>query len=402
MLIKDRLRKLLPLSLWNKLIIFKVNVKSIKYYLLRVFPVKSNKIVIVNYEGKGFGDNGKYIAQELLKNSDKYEIVWLANKNVAENEFPKDIRVVEYGTNKAIYELVTAKIWIDNCRKTADVRKRKVQYYINTGHGGIPLKKVEKDAEDKLSYSYILKAKNDSKMLNLMTSNSKFRSKILKESYWYEGEVIECGSPKIEVLMLPNSDTIRKVKKHYKLDNEIQILLYAPTFRSENSLKYYDIDFVRLKRRLEKYFGGRWEILFRLHPNLSNQINEIRDKEAFIDATLYPDMQELLIASDVLVTDYSGTMFEYIYKNKPVFLYAKDIKSYDRGFYFDFSELPFPLATNNEELETIISNFNHDDYYSKVKEFKLKVGLIEQFGASKKIGAIIDEIIRGGKHNSLL
>ncbi|HHX70062.1 MAG TPA: hypothetical protein GX708_18690, partial [Gallicola sp.] len=76
MLIKDRLRKLLPLSLWNKLIIFKVNVKSIKYYLLRVFPVKSNKIVIVNYEGKGFGDNGKYIAQELLKNSDKYEIVW--------------------------------------------------------------------------------------------------------------------------------------------------------------------------------------------------------------------------------------------------------------------------------------------------------------------------------------
>lgn len=391
---KDRLRKILPNSIWNQLIRYKSTVKSIWYYIFRVFPINNNKIVISNYSGKGFGDNGKYIALELLNRDMKIDIIWLIKKDIDYN-FPIGIRAVEDNTISSIFELATAKIWIDNCRKRPEVRKRNGQYYINTGHGGIPLKKVEKDAEDNLSFEYILRAKNDSKMVDLMTSNAKFRTTILKNSYWYSGEVVECGSPKIEVLLNVDNAIIKKVRNYFNLNSNVKILLYAPTFRKSGSLEAYDIDFYKLKDSLENKFGGCWRILLRLHPNLSGMNDKLKYKESFIDATLYPDMQELLMSSDILITDYSGTMFEYLYIKNPVFLYANDIEKYDRGFYFKFSDLPFPLAAKNDELIEIIEKFDFELYKKKVDLFKKQVGLIEKFGASKTVVDIIENNCNG-------
>lgn len=89
---------------------FKGEIAKLLFYIFRLFPIKNNKIVIDNYAGKGFGDNGKYIALELLKRNDKnkYDIVWITKD--LESHFPKGIRVVPYISLKSIYEQATAKI----------------------------------------------------------------------------------------------------------------------------------------------------------------------------------------------------------------------------------------------------------------------------------------------------
>src|SRR6056297_1288278 len=86
----------------------------ILYYLFRVIPINEKKIVFSNYYGKGLGDNGKYIALEMLKRGDNYDIVWLIRRNVRES-FPTGIRTVQYNSIQAIFEMATAKVWVDNC-----------------------------------------------------------------------------------------------------------------------------------------------------------------------------------------------------------------------------------------------------------------------------------------------
>ena len=142
------------------------------FFIFRIFPIQRNKIVIDNYAGKGFGDNGKYIALELLRRKCDFDIVWLA-RNLKE-EFPDGIRLVSYASLKSIYEQATAKVWIDNLRKASYVRKRSGQYYIMTWHGGIGPKKIEKEAEDQLGEEYLQGAKNDSKMANLFLAEADF------------------------------------------------------------------------------------------------------------------------------------------------------------------------------------------------------------------------------------
>ena len=105
-----------------------------------------------------------------------------------------------------------------------------------------------------------------------------------------------------------------------------------------------------------------------------------------IDATRYHDMQELLCVCDLLITDYSSTMFDIAMIDKPCLLYATDVEKYDRGYYFRFDSLPFPLAKDMSELTHIISSFNKDAYREKIHEFLDKtVGMFEDGHASERI-----------------
>lgn len=375
------------------LIMLKAKIYSIPYYALRIFPIKNNKIVFSSFGGKGFGDNGKYITLEIINEKRNYDIVWLVN-DINDHSFPKEVRLVKNKTFKGVFELVTAKIWIDNCRKKANVRKRKEQYYINTGHGGIPLKKVEADAEESIGFYYINAAKNDSKMTNLLISHAKFRTYILKNKYWYDGEVFECGSPKIERLLLDNTKTIKKLKKRIGLSDDTNIILYAPTFRNNADLKIYEINFDLICKTIAETFGGQWILLFRLHPNISDLSMKDKLPENVINVTDYEDMQELLMSADILITDYSGIMFEKLYDHKKVFLYVPDHKIYERGYYFEFEDLPFPYAETEEELVKKIRNWSSKEYKEEVEEFSEKIGLMYEFGASKKIVNRIEKVIQ--------
>lgn len=370
--------------------------------LFRFFPIDSNKIVFCCYMGKGYGDNLKPICDELLnvENFD-FDIVWVLNKSNYNKDMPEGIRKVKYKSLRYLYELTTSKIWIDNSRKEFVPFKRKKQYYIQTWHAGLCLKKVEKDAELVLPKFYIRRAICDSKNADLFISNSSWETKLYNDSFWYNGRILEEGIPRNDILI--NSTKHIKIKQDiyikFNINPNKRILLYAPTFRNDFSLNAYNLDFNEFLTYLNKTTKAEWILLLKLHPNISEKSYELNIPKDSIDVSNYGDLYELMISSDMLITDYSSLMFDYGYLDKPLFLYASDVVDYlnDRGFYFDYYKLPFPVATNIEELISAYNKYNKTTYMNKIKKFYNNVGLKETGNSAKKIANIIIEECKNGK-----
>lgn len=379
---------------------FKGEIAKLLFYIFRLFPIKNNKIVIDNYAGKGFGDNGKYIALELLKRNDKnkYDIVWITKD--LESHFPKGIRVVPYISLKSIYEQATAKIWIDNLRKAYYIRKRKKQYYIMTWHGGIGPKKIEKEVEDILGKEYVNSAKHDSRMADLFLAESDFTYNKYRKFFWYSGEILKCGAPRQDVFFHDNKVIKQKILSSMGINNYKKIFLYAPTFRdnmSENDLYIYKRQWKRILTVVSQKFGGEWIGFIRLHPNIAKlDKNRIFEEDYVYDVTNYPDMQELLVASDIVLTDYSSCVYDFGLTGKPGFMIAEDIELYkkQRDLCLDLNVIPFPIASSDEELVHIIENFDYDVYSKKIHDFYYNYcGLYSGGHASEIVCDRIDQMI---------
>lgn len=119
--------------------------------------------------------------EELLKRGEDLEIVWLTADEAAAQQFAAGVRAVPYTTRNRIRELCTAKVWLDNNRKGARVKKPE-QWYLQTWHG-FALKRIERDAENTLPAGYAEYAARDSAQTDLIVSNSALMTKIYKESF---------------------------------------------------------------------------------------------------------------------------------------------------------------------------------------------------------------------------
>lgn len=381
----------------NRLRYLKYSIKGIFFHviplcILRIFPIDRRKVLIMSYEGKGFGDNGKYIAMAFHNLDSDIKIYWITD-DYAET-LPDYVTPIKKRSIKLLYHTATAKIWIDNSRKLGYIIKRKKQYYIQTWHGGIALKQVEKDAEAHLDADYVQSAQKDSAMVNLMISNSRFCTDMYRRAFWYDGEIMECGSPRVDILFTCQADQKKEIKEKLGLQAEDHMILYAPTFRQDLGTECYKLDFKQILKALS-HGGEQWKFAVRLHPNISDKADFLQYDDEIINATSFPDMYELLAVSDILITDYSSVMFEAGFAKKPVFLFATDIEDYkqDRNFYFDLEQLPFPLATTNEELIGHIEHFSKSEYEASVAEFNQSLGLNETGHASEKVSERILQVI---------
>ena len=358
------------------------------------YKIQKNKIVITNYFGKGFGDSAKYVVKELLRRNENLDIVWLVNDVNRDNEIPEGVREVKFNTINAIYELATARIWIDNSRKMNGELKKRKQCYIQIWHGLGP-KKCEKDVEAKLSKSYVYNAKRDSKMADLFISSAKFLTDLYRRAFWYDGEILEVGFPRNDIFSYVERKEIRqKVLNQYGIAESKKILLYAPTFRISHDVSCYDIDFKACIKALEERFGDEWIILLRLHPNITELNKNIQfDSKHFFDASEYQDAQELLVCADAFISDYSSILIDFFNTKRPSFVYAPDMENYkkERNFYFDLNILPSAVCQNNEELVNKIVNFDEEEYLDKLKIFEDEMGVCKCGIASEKI---VDYIIQ--------
>lgn len=365
---------------------------SLIFLLMRLIPVNDKKIVFTSAKGKRYGDNPMYISDELLKRRKGYNLVWLVDKKV-DVSIPDEIRRVDYTFKNVAYELATSKVWVDSNMKYSGFLKRKNQLYVQTWHGSYGLKKIAGDLGDKLPYIDRRNHKYNAKRIDIMVSNSKKTTEIYRNAFWYSGEILEYGSPRNDIFF-ENSEYIRN-----KVDTALgtagkRIVLYAPTFRNDYRTDDLNLDYDRLLAVLSDKFGGEWMVLVRLHPNnIADAKDFIKYTNRIINATNYSIMQDLLLASDVLITDYSSCMFDFISTGKKCFIYASDLEKYDheRGYYFKMSELPFPLAQNNDELEENIKTFDEDKYNSKIEMLFKFVGLNETGHASEKVADYIEE-----------
>ncbi len=371
--------------------------------IIRCFTrVHKGRMMCWAYTFKQYSCNPRYLTEYLLENNPEFEIFWVFKGNVDTSGVDKRIKCVRYKSLRYFLLVNTAEFFITNAR-TDPYRiywhKRKGQKYVMLWHGGVALKRIEKDAESQLSYSYLKKAKIDSKVCDLMVSGCRFQTSLLKEKFWYDGEILEKGIPRNDVFFDKDRhpEMRERICRKYGISPDSRIVLYAPTFRRDKSIKPYRINWSRVVPELRKIYGTeKVSVLLRLHPNLIGKADasSLINDESVIDVTRYHDMQELLCVSDLLITDYSSSMFDITMLKKPCMLYATDIEKYNRGYYFDFAELPFPLARNEEELIGNIRTFDSAAYDESVESFFEKhIGLCEDGNASKAIAGWLTQHI---------
>ena len=351
----------------------------------RLFPVKPGRIVFSNFYGKGYADNPKYIAEEFIKkNNNDIQLIWLI-KGEKRPDIPENIKQVKRGTILEIYYLSTANVWIDNCRKYYGIVKKKGQYYVQTWHGGIGLKRCEKDICDTFSKTYLKSAINDSKMADLFLSNSLWQTELYRRCFWYDGKVLQEGLPREDFLV--NKKLCNTFRNKYKISADTSLILYAPTFRDDGSLSYYNIDYNRLIDNVKRRFGLKKVcVMVRYHPNIKERVGT--STEGVIDVSDYSDINDLIVESEMLITDYSSCMFDGLIANKKVILYANDLEDFinnGRGFLFELSELPFSIAKTNDELEQIILDFDENQFENNVNSFFDKCGIVSNGNSSRKV-----------------
>ena len=150
----------------------------------------------------------------------------------------------------------------------------------------------------------------------------------------------------------------------------------------------YDIDIDNVIKTLENKYNQNFTVLMRLHPNVADKATKIfKYSDKIINATPYKDIQELLLIADVLITDYSSCMFDFMLQAKPIFLITEDLQEYtmERDFYTSLDSLPFPVAYTKKELIKNIENFDNQKYINQLDNFLKNNGLNFTEKASIKI-----------------
>lgn len=362
--------------------------------LFNYLPIKRDKIVFYNFSHQ-YGCNPKYIAEEIIKQDLPYKLVWISKNTKC--LLPSKIKLVSSSFQRN-YELSTSKIIISNSRIGGYFRKgfkkKKGQVYIQTWHGSLGIKKMEADC-DNLPMSYILSAQEDSKNIDYLISNSHWITQKFRTCFYYNNRILEIGNARNDIFFKDEKEIHQKVRNYFKIEDSVKIALYAPTFRNNKKMDCYQLDYKKVKEQLEKTFGGSWVIISRLHPNLRKKQNILPDYSYVFDGSSYMDIQELLYASNIMLTDYSSCVFDFLLSKKPAFIFATDIDDYntERGFYYDLNTTPFQISNNNTELCRNITLFNNKEYQKKLSEFLKVKGCLDDGKASFRCVSLIKKIM---------
>lgn len=373
---------------------FKINMDKLYKYFFAKLPINKKKIVFSSHSGICVGCNPKSICMEMLKSNKNYKIIWLIAKNTDKKNLikHKNIKYVKYNSFKSLFELATAKIWVNNQLflyhyNSMGMFKRSGQKYIQTWHGALGIKKV-------LFHDKFNIIENNLKDIDYLISNSKFENEVYKDNFLdSENKILEYGHARNDIFFSDSTSIKDKIHKEFNISHDKKILLYAPTFRDNFNVNITTLNLDIIKQNLEKNTGSNWQVLIRLHHN-DNLFQNLLDGN-YINASNYPDAQELLACTDMLITDYSSIMFDFMLTKRPCFIYAQDIEEYEKmnGFYYPLETTPFPIAKNENELIEKINNFDNVKYQKDIETFLLEKGSVDDGKASERIVNLISELI---------
>jgi len=351
------------------------------------FPIKNNKIVFDNFAGRGFADHPRYIAEEIHRRGLDWEMVWLVND--LNEAMPPWIKKVRFGSWQSVYELTTAKMWVDNIRNAHLVPKKEGQVYLQTWHGSMPFKLIEKEAENLLHPDYIKLAQYDGSITDAILSSSKWQSKQFIESFWLNAntEILEFGGPRCDQLFDESyvEITNQKVRKKLHIKMNEYVVLYAPTFRDDDNTKPYNLDFRAIRDAFVEKTGKPCIIIIRLHPNV-NSFNLFSFNEWMIDGSKIKDSNDLVICADSIISDFSSILYEASLLKKVSFRCAVDYEVYikQRPLLPLEKEMPFLLSDNVDELLEQIKSVDFRKYTYSIKRFLEKMEVFEDGRASYK------------------
>lgn len=304
-----------------------------------------------SYTGKQFSDSPRAICEELARRGAGFDLLW----NVRDGQVELPAGLVPVRTNSAAYyeALARSRYVITNAHLPRWFRRREGQVVLQTWHG-TALKRIGFDIETvrfaRADYKERLRAEVG--QWTHLLSPSPWSTPVLRGAFRFEGEVVEAGYPRNDVLHRP--EEAEAVRRRLGLPYGKKVVLYAPTWRDDDfsARGRYRCDLRLDLARMAAELGDEHVFLLRAHPNVTDRPGVSGAR--VIDVSAYPDIQELFLVADILITDYSSAMFDFAVTGKPMLFYTYDLEHYRdtlRGFYFDFeAEAPGPLLRETGEV----------------------------------------------------
>ncbi|MGI6010614.1 MAG: CDP-glycerol glycerophosphotransferase family protein [Ruminococcus sp.] len=365
------------------------------FWRLRYMAVRAcskteeNLLVFEVYQGRQYTCSPRAIYEEMLKKEGKegYRFIWVFRQ-------PEDYRwlekkpgttVVKLGTGAYYKAFARAKYWVVNSRTRHCLVPGKDQCFLQTWHG-TPLKRLGCDIEVEGNNLVSLKEmqedyRKEGKRVTYFLSPSSFYSEKIASAFGLNEEekkrkVIELGYPRNDALFEHREEKKEKARKELGLPLGKKVILYAPTFRDNQHRKNgcgftlgFDLE------RLVKELGEEYVMLFRTHYFVTEQIDLRKFQGVVFDVTSWDDINELYLASDVLITDYSSVFFDFANLKRPILFFMYDMEEYQnhiRDFYLDLEELPGPVIRTEDELYETLKKLSleeaYDERYQKFHE----------------------------------
>jgi CDP-glycerol glycerophosphotransferase len=315
------------------------------------------RVVYSSFTGH-FADSPRAVYEGLRARGDDVEHVWIAAADRLAH-FPSGVRTVGHGTAEARAALESADVVIAGDHLDLEWDKRPGTVYLQTWHG-TPLKRIHHDVrwapEGRLA-----RLDRDVARWDAVLSPNPPTTPLLRRAFGFTGPVHETGYPRNDVLSAPDRDALRaQVRRRLGIPEDRTAVLYAPTWRDDVVFAAGAREHHRFPLDIDDFarsLGDGHVLLLRLHSLVLNRPAAVPGSPVR-DVSTHPDIRELYLAADVLVTDYSSAMFDFAVTGRPVLLFTYDLADFRdrvRGFYFDLEEIaPGPLlATSDEVLDAL-------------------------------------------------
>lgn len=329
-----------------------------------VVKTDENLVLFVSFMGMGYNDSPKVIYEYLKNHPDysKYRCVWAFEKP---EKFP-EVDSVKIDTPEYFKTALKAKYWITNTNIERGLAfKKDDQVYLNTWHG-VALKHIGNDCPGRKDYNFntvdhlVVSGNHDE-----VVWKSAFNAK--------ESTYLRCGMPRNEELWNVSNEKVQALRQKFDLPEDKKVILYAPTWReSTNGGKSYEIKPPIHFDLWRKELGDQYVILFRAHHQTTKVLG-VQYDDFVRNASDYPAVNDLMIASNLLITDYSAIAFDYCILCKPILCYAYDYESYlaERGTYFEIDDrYPNKSCRTEKELLKRIKELNYQKECENTRRFR--------------------------------
>lgn len=329
-----------------------IYVLRIIMYILRVFPVNKKRIIFSSYRGYQYACNPKYISEYLLREHlGEYEIIWAFQKP-CKYEFLRNqgVRLVGYNSLKRFYYEATAKFSVNNIGSFSYLPRRRGQEHINTWHSGFDITgcALTEPRNDKIMCKTLLMSSAETTLF--LASNKWFSDFALQAQFGYHGEVLKYGLPRSDDLVNGKKEQLEKrMRKYLGVSEDTIIFMYGPTWRYGGIKDNPHIDFRQISQVLEKKYEDNYLIIKRSHHLAKEKVTE--DKH-IRDLTDYPNVEEIMSAVNIFVSDYSSLIWDASLVHAYVILFAPDVDQYaiERTMYKPIEEWGYPVAFTQKEL----------------------------------------------------
>ena len=367
---------------------------------LRRSPLRE-AVLFESFGGRQYSDSPKAIHEELIARGLPLEAQYLTVRD-GQAYTPETLTTARLGGTEWYDALATCRYIVTNSHLPDWFERRPGQVVVQTWHG-TPLKRIGFDVTDikHADLNYLQRVEQETPNWSFLVSPNRFSTPILQRAFRYQGEMLESGYPRNDILFHDDPAATAAVRRRLDLPAGKRVVLYAPTWRDD---EFYGQGRYRMSMQLDlaaarRMLGDDHVLLVRRHPNVVDPIPD--DGSGFVrDVSTYPDMADLLSVTDVLITDYSSVMFDFANTGRPILLFTYDLEHYRdrlRGFYFDFErEAPGPLLMTSADVVKTLAEIavDRNAYAEERKAFQRRFCDLDDGNATKRV---VDRMLELGR-----